>query len=123
MKIKHKSEFGERKSEFLTDMITQGLDGSDYDQGRLEDLDHTVENLKHAFSNLFGVLVEKGVLSLEEAALQVSAITGSEYATFEIDDSPDELDESEYPVPSENLITDVDVPMAERVSLDELPKL
>jgi hypothetical protein len=48
--------------------ISCELDGSEYDQGAMEDTAATVGNVATALSGLLALLVERGMLSLDDLA-------------------------------------------------------
>lgn len=43
-------------------------DGSDYEDGKLESIEHTLDLTRSALHKLARVLIQKGVLTVEEAA-------------------------------------------------------
>lgn len=63
----------------LSEIIERVLDGSDYDQGQLEDLQHTVDNLRRALS----ILLAESKLSQELLEEAIGYISFSDTEEFE----------------------------------------
>lgn len=53
---------------FLESASPELTDGSDYEDGKLESIEHTLDLTRSALHKLARVLIQKGVLTVEEAA-------------------------------------------------------
>ena len=62
-----KNYYGVKTEHALSDLITKALDGNSPDAGAVEAARWTAENATTAIGEMAVLLVEKGVLTLEEA--------------------------------------------------------
>jgi hypothetical protein len=84
MKITKHARFGSvpRTYESLEDYADSALDGADYDQGALEDLVGTANNVKRAVGRLLDVLAENGLLTAPEVEKVLRGWVDSDEDTY-----------------------------------------
>lgn len=67
----------------LGDLIERNLDGSDYDQGELEDMQQTIYNLKDSLATLLSIMFDKKQLNKNQLKEIIGYIRYDDKEKFE----------------------------------------
>ena len=67
----------------LGDLIERNLDGSDYDQGELEDMQQTIHNLKDSLATLLSIMFDKKQLNKNQLKEIIGYIRYDDKEKFE----------------------------------------